>query len=211
MRVQHLYKSPAIEVFGHCRFLLPLLGVPCWLFLLSASTSASRDNHLDQVRYEVKQEDGKIECSSPWRLGRQSIRFILQFWVSICPQNQWQDLLNLCWCGDLRNFATCAFYIYHLLGQTQGSIALPIFFDPTYPVVMGASWLEPRKFLPARSDSRQAYWYTQAEPTHKLARAGQIFSNTTWAQNLSLLPWSRDSLPVAITTFSFQVKHELIK
>jgi len=29
---QHLYKSPAIEVYGHCRLLLPWLRVPCWFF-----------------------------------------------------------------------------------------------------------------------------------------------------------------------------------
>jgi len=26
----YLYKSPAIEVYGHCRLLLPWLRVPCW-------------------------------------------------------------------------------------------------------------------------------------------------------------------------------------
>jgi len=30
MRNQHLYKSPAIEVYGRCRLLLPWLRVPCW-------------------------------------------------------------------------------------------------------------------------------------------------------------------------------------
>jgi len=32
---QHLYQSPAIEVCGHCRLLLPWLRVPCWSFLQS--------------------------------------------------------------------------------------------------------------------------------------------------------------------------------
>jgi len=32
MRGQHLYKNPAIEVCGHCRLLLPWLGVLSWLF-----------------------------------------------------------------------------------------------------------------------------------------------------------------------------------
>jgi len=35
MRDQQLYKSPAIEVHGHCRLLLPWLRVPCWFFLQS--------------------------------------------------------------------------------------------------------------------------------------------------------------------------------
>jgi len=32
MRDQHLYKSPTIEVYGHCRLLLPWLRVPGWFF-----------------------------------------------------------------------------------------------------------------------------------------------------------------------------------
>jgi len=35
MRDQHLYKSPAIDVYGHCRLLLPWLRVSCWFFLQS--------------------------------------------------------------------------------------------------------------------------------------------------------------------------------
>jgi len=32
---QHLYKSPAIEVYGHSRLLLPWLRVPCWFLFQS--------------------------------------------------------------------------------------------------------------------------------------------------------------------------------
>jgi len=32
MQDQHLYKSPAVEVYGHYKFLLPWLRVPSWLF-----------------------------------------------------------------------------------------------------------------------------------------------------------------------------------
>jgi len=35
MHDQHLYKNPTIEVYGHCRLLLPWLRVPCWFFLQS--------------------------------------------------------------------------------------------------------------------------------------------------------------------------------
>jgi len=35
MRNQNLYKSPDIEVYGHCRLLLPWLRVPNWFFLQS--------------------------------------------------------------------------------------------------------------------------------------------------------------------------------
>jgi len=35
MSNQHLYKSPAIEIYGHCRLLLPWLRLPCWFFLQS--------------------------------------------------------------------------------------------------------------------------------------------------------------------------------
>jgi len=33
MRNQHLNQSPDIEVYGHCRLLLPWLSVPGWFFL----------------------------------------------------------------------------------------------------------------------------------------------------------------------------------
>jgi len=32
IRDQHLHKSPAIEVYGHCRLPLPWLRVHCWFF-----------------------------------------------------------------------------------------------------------------------------------------------------------------------------------
>jgi len=32
MRDQHLFKSPAIGAYCHCRLLLPWLRVPCWFF-----------------------------------------------------------------------------------------------------------------------------------------------------------------------------------
>jgi len=35
MRDQHLYKSRAIEVYDHCRLLLPWMNVPSWFFLQS--------------------------------------------------------------------------------------------------------------------------------------------------------------------------------
>jgi len=34
MNDQHLYKNPAIEVYGHCRLLLPRLRVHCWNFFV---------------------------------------------------------------------------------------------------------------------------------------------------------------------------------
>jgi len=35
MRDQRLYKSLAIEVYGHCRLLLPWKRVPCWFFFFN--------------------------------------------------------------------------------------------------------------------------------------------------------------------------------
>jgi len=36
MHDQHLYKSPPIEVYGHCRLLSPWLRGPCWFFEIRA-------------------------------------------------------------------------------------------------------------------------------------------------------------------------------
>jgi len=70
MRNQHLYKSPAIEVYGHYRLLLPWLRVPCWFFCntgLKNCWHGRRGIEPTTTTLDLSSQSGAYMTSQPWR------------------------------------------------------------------------------------------------------------------------------------------------
>jgi len=81
MRDKHLYKSPAIEVYGNCRLLLSWLGVSCWFFC-----NPGVKNFWDGPRIEPTTLDlsSQFSVRGLWTLAAtKSFIFIFQTFISI--------------------------------------------------------------------------------------------------------------------------------
>jgi len=65
MHDQHFYKSPAIEVYGHCRLLLPKLRVPCWFFSQSGIENCWHGRPgIEPTTLDINSQSGAYDLSA---------------------------------------------------------------------------------------------------------------------------------------------------
>jgi len=76
MRNQHLDKSPAIEVYGHCRLLLPWPSVSCWFFLQSRVEKLLAGDWTHNLRYLFS-----VSCLWPLSHGDPYFKHVVYFFA----------------------------------------------------------------------------------------------------------------------------------